>query len=47
VSQSRCGSCFAFEAVTKLRVLRSVRRQDLDRDDAIEARVAGAIHLAL
>jgi hypothetical protein len=47
VIQRRCGSCFAFEALAKLRVLRRVRRQDLDRDDAIEARVAGAIDLAL
>ncbi len=38
--------CLALEAAAKIGVFRQMRRQNLDRDDAIESDVAGAIHVA-
>ena len=40
------GACLAFEARTQIGITSDFAWQDLDRDGAIEARVAGFIHLA-
>jgi len=37
-------SCFALVPLAQLRLLRKVRRQNLDGDDSIEARVTRAVH---
>ena len=39
-------SQFAVEAVAEVRIRREVRRQDLDRDGAIEPRVTRLVNLA-
>jgi hypothetical protein len=40
------GSRFLLEALQPITVARERRRQNLDGDVAVEARIAGAIHLA-
>ena len=37
---------FAVESLAQLRAAGEMRGQNFDRDDAIEARIAGAVHLA-
>ena len=44
--ERRDGARLAVEAVAQLRVGGERRGEDLDRDGAIEPRIAGAIHLA-
>ena len=46
VIQRGDGSRFTVEALLGLSVVRQVRRQDLDRDGAVQPRVARAIHFA-
>jgi hypothetical protein len=43
--QASDGPRFALETLTPFWFIRDVRRQNFDRDDAVEARVTGAIHL--
>ena len=44
--QAGDGASFALESLAQFGAVRKMRGQNLDRDDAIEARVAGAVHLA-
>ena len=44
--QRRNRACFAFEPRAQVGIGRQFRRQDLDRDGAIEARIAGLVDLA-
>ena len=46
VIQRRNSAGFALEALPGIKIGGKMRRQDLDRDGAIQARVPGAIHLA-
>jgi hypothetical protein len=39
-------SCLALEALPHLRIVGEVRREDLDGDSTVEARIVRAIHLA-
>jgi len=39
------GSCFALETLARVAPVGQMRGQDLERDDPIQARIAGFIHL--
>jgi hypothetical protein len=44
--QRRNGAGFPLEALFGFRIFRKMRRQDFDRNRAIQTRVARSIHLA-
>ena len=44
--QAGDGLCFALEALAQFGAARKMRGQNLNSDDAVEARVAGFVHLA-
>ncbi len=44
--QAGDGLCFALEALAQFGAIGEMSGQNFDRDDAVEARVAGFVHLA-
>lgn len=44
--QRRCRTGLPFEAIAECRIVRRVWRQDLDRDGALQSRIAGTVDFA-